>query len=153
MAGRDGFRALDANERLAAAGALAVIGSLLLPWYGLPFGGGIVKTGIGSFGWIHLALLITIGAALFLLYECSRGRRLPTPLDEGTLLAACGVWASALVLYRMFDKPSFEGIGPIGESSNLRYGAFVALGGAVLLWVAGVRKRRADAYVPSHSSS
>jgi hypothetical protein len=145
----DHFRRLDPDERLAAIGALVVLGSLLLPWYGLPIGD-VVKTGVGSFGWIQLALMITIGGALVLLYECSHGRVLPAPLDEGALLAACGVWAAVLVAFRMFDKPSFE-LGALGADPNLRYGVFVAFGGAVLLAVAGVRKRRAGSLTPPSS--
>jgi hypothetical protein len=136
------FRSLDPDEKLAAIGALTVIGSLLLPWYGLPVGS-VVKTGIGSFGWAQLALLITVGAALVLLYECSRGRVLPAPLREGTLLTACGAWATLLIVFRMFDRPAFELGGPLGANPNLRYGIFIAFAGAALLAFAGMRKRRA----------
>ena len=137
------YRALDPDEKLAATGVFVVLGSLLLPWYGLPIGGGIVKTGFGSFGWIQLALMITIGATLTLLYECSHGRRLPAPLREGTLLTACGGWTATLIVYRMFDRPSFTHLGSLGNSPNLRYGIFIAFAGAAMTAFAGMRKRRA----------
>lgn len=58
---------MAANERLAAAGAAMVIGSLFLPWYGITLAGGLVKTPIGSFGLIEAALLLTVGSAAFLI--------------------------------------------------------------------------------------
>jgi hypothetical protein len=139
----EAFRALSAEERLAATGALIVMGSLLLPWYGLQISGGIAKTGFGAFGWVEAALLISLGAALVLLYEHGHERKLPQPLHEGTLLVASGAWAFALVLYRMFDRPDFQ-LGPIREAYDLRYGIFIALGGAVLIVVAGLRRRRVE---------
>jgi hypothetical protein len=139
----EAFRSLNANQRLAATGAMIVIGSMLLPWYGLQVSGGIAKTGFGAFGWIEAALVLTLGAAFVLLYEYSFGRKLPLPLHQGTLLIVSGAWAVVLVLYRMFDRPDFE-FGPIHEAYDLRYGIFIALGGAVLIVVAGVRRRRAE---------
>jgi hypothetical protein len=139
---QDQFRSLDSDERLAGVGALGLLVSLLLPWYGIPGSDGVVKTGLGSFGWIQLAIMVTIGAAFLLLYECSRGRVLPAPFREGTLLAACGGWAAVLVIFRMFDRPGFDVAGL--PSPNLRYGVFLGFAGACLLGFAGLRKRRAE---------
>jgi hypothetical protein len=136
------FRALAAHERLAVAGAAIVVASLALPWYGVTLAGGLVKTALGTFGLIEAALLLTVGSAAFLILSCARGYRLPRPLDEGTLLAAAGAWAALLIAYRIFDRPDFElaGAGRVG----LRYGIFVALIGAALLVVGGLRKRREE---------
>ncbi|HZA89202.1 MAG TPA: hypothetical protein VE401_03135 [Solirubrobacterales bacterium] len=136
------FRSLAAHERLAVAGAAIVVASLFLPWYGVTLAGGLVKTALGTFGLIEAALILTVGSAALLILSSARGYALPRPLDEGTLLAVAGVWAALLIAYRMIDRPDFElaGAGPVG----LRYGIFVALIGAALLVVGGLRKRREE---------
>jgi hypothetical protein len=70
----------------------------------------------------------------------ARGQSLPRPLDEGTLLVVAGAWTALLIGYRMLDRPDFEiaGAGHVG----LRYGIFIALIGAALMIVGGVRGRR-----------
>jgi hypothetical protein len=133
---------LDRFERLAALGALTCIVATALPWYRAPVDG-LVKTGLGSFGFALAALLITGAAALALLIEVGRGRRPPLPLHEGTLLAAAGVWAALIVLFLIADRPEFR-IGAFAQDYGLAYGVFVDLGGAVLLAVAGLRLRAAE---------
>ena len=94
-------------------------------------------------GLSELALLLTIGAAAYLIVICSRGYDLPRPLSEGALLLLAGAWAGVLICYRMLDRPAFElpGVDRVG----LRYGIFVAVAGAVLIVVGGLRKRREEA--------
>jgi hypothetical protein len=133
------FRSLPAPARLAALGALAVPGSMLFPWYGIEFSSGLSLTGLDSFGVGQLALLLTVGAALYLIARCAGGYDLPRPLREGSLLALAGVWAAILVGYLMLDKPD-EISGRTGI--HLRYGIFVALGGSLALLLGGLRLRR-----------
>jgi predicted permease len=133
---------LTAHERLAVAGAVVVAASLALPWYGVALGGGLVKTALGTFGLIEAALMVTVGAVIALVVACSRGFELPRPLREGSLLAAAGVWSAALIGYRVLDRPDF-GLAAVGDT-GLRYGIFVALLGAGLMVVGGLRKRREE---------
>jgi hypothetical protein len=133
------FASLPPPVRLVATGALVVAGSMLFPWYGVDFGPGLSKTGLDSFGLGQLALLITVGAALYLVVRCATGYELPRPLRQGTLLAAAGAWSAVLVFYLMLDKPDILGT---DTSIHLRYGIFVALGGALAMLVGGVRLRR-----------
>ena len=133
------FRSLPPPARLAALGALAVPGSLLFPWYGIEFSSGLSQTGLDSFGLGQLALLLTVGAALYLIVRCAGEYELPRPLREGSLLAAAGGWSAVLVGYLMLDKPD-QISGRTGI--HLRYGIFVALGGALALLVGGLRLRR-----------
>ena len=133
------FRSLPPPGRLAAVGALAVAVSMLLPWYGIQLGTGLSQTGIDSFGLGELALLVTVGAALFLIGRCAGGYELPRPLREGSLLAMAGAWSAVLVGYLMLDKPdSIAG----HTNIHLRFGIFLALGGALALLVGGLRLRR-----------
>ncbi len=133
------FRSLPAPARLAALGALAVPGSMLFPWYGIEFSSGLSLTGVDSFGLGQLALLLTVGVALYLIARCAGGYELPRPLRQGSLLALAGVWAAILVGYLMLDKPD-EISGRTGI--HLRYGIFVALGGSLALVLGGLRLRR-----------
>ena len=133
---------LGRAERLAGAGALICVAATVLPWYKAPVAG-LVKTGLGSFGFAEAALMLSAGAALALLWQVAWGRRPPLPLHEGTLLATAGVWSGLIVVYLMFDRPTFRLAG-FDQDYSLAYGIFVALGGAVLLVLAGVRVRRGE---------
>ena len=133
------FRSLPPPARLAAIGALVVPGSMLFPWYGIEFSSGLSHTGLDSFGLGQLALLLTVGAALYLIARCAGEYQLPRPLREGSLLAGAGGWAAVLVGFLMLHRPDrisgFTGI-------HLRYGIFVALGGSLALLLGGLRLRR-----------
>ncbi|HSE06266.1 MAG TPA: hypothetical protein VLK35_19115 [Methylomirabilota bacterium] len=133
------FGSLPPPTRLAAFGALAIPGSMLFPWYGVEFSSGLSHTGFDSFGLGQLALLLTVGAAAYLIVLCAEGYELPRPLQEGSLLALAGAWAAILVGYLMLDKPDeISGF----EDIHLRYGIFVALGGSLALLLGGLRLRR-----------
>lgn len=130
------FRSLPPPARLAATGALGVAGSMLFPWYGIEFSSGLSLTGLDSFGLGQLALLLTVGAALYLIARCATDYELPRPLRQGSLLASAGAWSAVLVGYLMLDRPD-----EIAEL-HLRYGIFVALGGSLAILVGGLRLRR-----------
>ena len=126
-------------ERLCALGAFVVVASLLLPWYGIRFSGGLSVTGLDRFGFAHAALLLTVGSAVALIARRIAGRALPRPLGEGALIALAGAWGSLLVLYLLLDKPEkLAGSTSIG----LRLGGFVALGGTLAILAGGLRLHR-----------
>jgi hypothetical protein len=134
---------LSGSERLAALGALVCAGSLVLPWYRVTLAEGLVKTGLGAFGFAQAALLLTVGSALILLWEVGRGHRPPLPLRVGTLLALAGIWCVLIVVYLMFDRPHLTVTG-FRSGYSLAYGIFVAGGGGVAMIVAGLRDRRTE---------
>ena len=141
------FRSLEPPARLAATGAMLVPGSMLFPWYGIQFGPGLSQTGFDSFGLGELALVLTAGAALLLIARGAAGYRPPRPLSEGALLAVAGAWAALLVTYLIIDRPDeISGHTHI----HLRYGIFVAMGGAVAMIVGGLRLRRDRIAAPPH---
>ncbi len=129
-------------ERLAGLGAVAVAGSLLFPWYGieLELFGGFSQTGLEAFNPAHAALLVAAAAAVAVVWVSAGERRLPRPLDEGALLIVAGAWIAILVSYLAIDRP--EEIAGF-DRVRLRYGLFLALGGAAAVAVAGLRLRQA----------
>jgi hypothetical protein len=138
------LRSLGAHDRLAALGIGVVALSLLLPWWGVTFAGGLVKTPMGSLGFAEVAILVTLSATAYLVARSARGRALPHPLHLGTLIAAAGAWTAVLTAYRIFDRPDF-GPGQLAtERVGLRYGIFIALGGAALIVAGGLRRRREE---------
>jgi hypothetical protein len=134
------IRKMGPNERLAGVGALVVIASLLLPWYGAPIANDLVKTGFGNFNFATAAMLLTAAATIYLIIEVGDGYRPPRPLTVGTLLIVAGVWAALLVLYQMVDRPQFS-FEDLNDDYNVLYGTFVALGGAAAIVLAGARRR------------
>jgi hypothetical protein len=127
-------------ERFAALGAVVCVASLGLPWYELGLAGDLAKSGLGNFGFAEAALLITVGAALLLLVRVGSGRRPPLPLHEGTLLAVAGIWSAVIIGYLMIDRPTAT-FADFPTEFRLSYGIFVAMGGAVLMALAGLRIR------------
>ncbi len=134
------LRGLGPNEKLASLGVFVVTGSLLLPWYGAPIATDLVQTGIGAFNFATAALLVTVGAVIFLCTEVGDGYRPPRPFSVGSLLVAGGVWAGLIVLFLIADRPQFDSLG-VEEPYNVRYGIFVALAGAAMIALAGMRRR------------
>ncbi len=134
-------RELGPNDKIAALGGLVVCGSMLLPWYGAPIANDLVQTGAGAFSFSTAALLLTVGAALFLLLEVGSGYRPPRPLSVGGLLIACGAWAALIVVFQMADRPQFNFAG-VDDDYHLRYGIFVAFAGAATIALAGVQRSR-----------
>ena len=93
------------GERLIVAGAIVVAGGLLLPWYGIPFSRGLSVTAIDRFGFAHVALLLTVAAAVLVAARVAAGRPAPSPFRPWALVAAAGVWAALLVCFLMVARP------------------------------------------------
>jgi hypothetical protein len=134
------LRGLGGNERIAFLGAATVVGSMLLPWYRAPVSSDLVQTGFGAFSFAEGALALLAAATTFLALECGGGYVPPRPLREWGLFVTAGVWAALIVVYRMFDRPDFQ-LGGIDEVYEIHYGIFVALAGAIIIVMAGLRLR------------
>jgi hypothetical protein len=83
-------------------------------------------------------LLVALGV-LALLFARGERRAFHLPGGDGTVIAAAGVWASLLIVWRFFDKPELGR----GVSVGLQWGIFVALVAAIALAAAGNRLRAA----------
>jgi hypothetical protein len=130
-------RRLTPAERLAFIGAGAILASMLLPWYGIPFSG-LSVTGFDAFNFAAAALLVTAAAAVVAVLREAAGRPPARPLGTGELVAIAGVWAALITVYLILDPPDELG-GTTDVSARL--GVFVALGGCVAMAVAGMRIR------------
>jgi hypothetical protein len=116
---------------------------MLLPWYGFKLGSPLSATALDSFNLAHAALVLTVAAVLYVIFRAPP-MRWPRPLTEGTLIVTGGAWAVVVLIYLMADPPDLLiDTAPIG-GVRLRYGAFVALGGAVAVIAGGMRTRAAE---------
>lgn len=151
------LRGFSGFERLAILATVVCAAGLIAPWYRIPFASDFVRSGLHEFGWAHLALLITLASAAFLVYRVGTGRRPPLPLHEGTLLAVAGGWSAVICGFLMIDRPTGR-ILSLPAEFGLAWGAFVSFGAAVVLMLAGLRirakeiSREAAAPVPTAAS-
>jgi len=141
--GRD-LRGLGGDERLAVIGVAAIAASLFLPWYGVPVANNLVQTGFGAFTWAEAAILLTGAATVFLALRVGGGYVPPRPLTEWALFVAAGTWIALILAYRMIERPELNfdlDIATVERTYQVRYGIFVALAGAGIIVVAGIRHR------------
>jgi hypothetical protein len=137
---RAALRRLDPEQRLAAIAAFGLGASIFLPWWRDPVFE-VTFVGVRRLTFLEVALALIAVGVLVMLFRRAEGRTFHLPLSDGTLIAAAGAWATFLVVYRMIDGPT-RTVGTVTRDYELRWGALIALAGAVLLAVAGVRERR-----------
>jgi hypothetical protein len=148
------WRALEPEQRVAGAAALALFVTMLLPWYEqniavrpTPLQSQLQTRSLNAFqvfSFIEAAVLLVAVAVVYLLYARAEGRAFHLPGSDGTIVFLAGAWAAALLVLRLFDKPGFHGTeGNVG----VKWGIFFALGAAGALAYAGRRMRHAHAPV------
>jgi hypothetical protein len=121
-------RSLRAARLLNFEQRAAALASLLL----------IVST-FGSFSFVEAGLLLLAFGVLALLLARAEGKRFHLPFGDGTVIAAAGIWAGALIVTRLFDRP-------LGQN-------LLAMACAAILFLAGAReraKRPPDDLPPEH---
>lgn len=104
------FRALNTEQRAAAVGAVLLAVSTF-----------------GPFSFVEVAEILVALAVLALLRARALGKRFHLPFGDGTVIAVAGIWAAALIVARLFDRP-------LGQN-------LLALGCAAILIAAGARER------------
>jgi len=115
-------RLLNFEQRLAGAAAVLLIISTF-----------------GPFSFVEAGQVLLACGVLALLFARAEGRRFHLPFGDGTAIAAAGIWAGALIVARLFDRP-------LGQN-------LLALACAAILFLAGAReraKRPADDLPPEH---
>jgi hypothetical protein len=141
--------ALDRDQRFAALAAGALLVTMFLPWYEKSVF--IADTGkeghasISAFGavsFVEAAIFLVSAGVLVLVLTRAEGGKYHLPGGDGTVIFVAGLWASALIFYRVFDRPSINGAG-VGASVGIQWGFFVAFVAAGALAFAGQRMRAA----------
>jgi hypothetical protein len=82
------FRLLNAEQRVAAVGALLLIVSTF-----------------GPFSFVEVAEILIAAGVLALLRARALGKRFHLPFGDGSVIAAAGIWAGLLIVVRLFDRP------------------------------------------------
>ena len=103
-------RLLNLEQRVAGAAAVLLIVSTF-----------------GPFSFVEAGELLLAGGVLALLFARAEGMRFHLPFGDGTAIAAAGIWAGALIVARLFDRP-------LGQN-------LLALACAAILGVAGAAER------------
>lgn len=142
----DAWRALSAEQRLAAMAALGLFVTMFLPWY--QQNAVAAKAGLESrnldafqvFSFVEAAVLLVSGAVCFMLFARAEGREFQLPGGDGVVVLAAGLWAVLLLVLRLFDKPGISASG-VAANVGVQWGIFFALGAAGLLAYSGQRMR------------
>jgi hypothetical protein len=103
-------RLLNFEQRVAGAAALLLIVSTF-----------------GPFSFVEAGELLLACGVLALLLARAEGMRFHLPFGDGTVIAAAGIWAGALIVARLFERP-------LGQN-------LLALTCAAILFLAGARER------------
>jgi len=103
-------RLLNTEQRVAAAAALLLIVSTF-----------------GPFSFVEAGELLLAGGVLALLLARAEGKRFHLPFGDGTVIATAGLWAGALIVARLLERP-------LGQN-------LLALACAAMLFLAGARER------------
>jgi hypothetical protein len=137
------WRALGADQRLAGAASVALLVTMLLPWYGLQSldrkTGQLYSHSISAFGdvsFVEAAIFLVAAGVLVLVLARGEGREFRLPGGDGTIVALAGGWAAVLIFYRVFSRPAGGGY-PVG----IEWGFFLAFVAAGTISFAGWRMR------------
>jgi hypothetical protein len=154
--GRD-WRALSSEQRLAAIAAVALLFSMLLPWY-QETGNAIVnghlvriddaKTAFGVYSFIEAAIFVVVVGVIALLWARAERKAFHLPGGDGTVIMGAGLWVMFLIFYRQLDKPNGRKEGLIQTSIGVNWGIFIAFLLGALLAYAGYRIRAAHVAEP-----
>ncbi len=142
---------MDAERRLAAIAALALLVTMFFPWYGLQSvdrkTGAIYSHSISAFGdvsFVEAAIFLVAAGVLVMLIARAEGRRFHLPGGDGTIVVLAGGWAGLLIFYRVFDRPTGY-VYPVG----IEWGFFLAFVAAGSLAYAGWRMRATERSTPA----
>jgi hypothetical protein len=139
------WRAMDPEQRLATIASLALLVTMFLPWYSLQSLNHKTATisthSISAFGdvsFVEAAVFLVAAGVLTMLFARAEGRTFHLPGNDGSITMIAGGWATLLIFYRVFDRPSGGGY-PVG----IQWGFFLAFVAAGVLTYAGWRMRAA----------
>jgi hypothetical protein len=139
-------RSLGSDQQLAGLAAVALLLSMFLPWYEKsvvdPRSRRFVNDAVSAFGtisFVEAAVFLVAAGVLALLFTRAERREYELPGGDGTVIMAAGLWAAALIFWRVFDKPNVSGD---GSTVGIQWGFFVAFVSAGALASSGWRMRQ-----------
>lgn len=142
---RSSYAALDRDQRFAAVAAIWLLLAMFLPWYEknvvIPPSTKFASDSISAFGavsFVEAAIFLVAAGVIVLLLARADKRAFHLPGGDGTVIFAAGLWATALIFYRVFDRPDVSGE---GGTVGIQWGFFVAFVAAGALAFAGQRIR------------
>ena len=149
------LRSLPPESRMTGGAALALIVSLLLPWYQVSYfqGGEAVtdsRSALQVFTWIEASILLVALAVLYLVYARSQRQAFHLPGGDGFIVSLAGGWALALIVWRLFDKPNVD---ERAATVGIQWGIFFSLLAAAALVAAGARVRAAGRPEPPNPTA
>jgi len=132
---------------MAGLAAGALLGTMFLPWYeknAFDKGSGRFATDtVSAFGvisFVEAAIFLVAAGVVVLVLARGERRTFHLPGGDGMVIFAAGLWAAALIFYRVFDRPDVEGAaGTVG----IQWGFFAAFVAAGAIAYAGQRTRMA----------
>jgi hypothetical protein len=135
--------ALAPEQRIAGVAALALLLTMFFPWYELQSlnrkSGAINSHSISAFGdvsFVEAAVFLVAAGVVALLFARAERRDFHMPGSDGAVVMAAGGWATLLIFFRVFSRPSGHGY-PVG----IQWGFFLAFVAAGALTYAGWRMR------------
>ena len=141
------WRALSSEQRLASIAALALLISMLLPWY-RESQTVVVKSqaqrlvnslnAFEVYSFIEAAIFVVAIGTLVLLWARAERKAFHLPGGDGTVIMGAGLWVMFLVFYRQFDRPNRSGV---NVDVSVNWGIFIAFLLGALLAYAGYRIR------------
>jgi hypothetical protein len=149
------LRSLPPESRMTGGAAAALAFSLILPWYQVSFFGGKgavtdSRSALQVFTWIEAAILLVALGVLFLVYARAQRQAFHLPGGDGFVVSAAGAWALALIVWRLFDKPS---VSERAATVGIQWGIFFSLLAAAALVGAGARVRAAGRPEPPNPTA
>jgi hypothetical protein len=151
------WRALDAEQRLAAGVALGLFVSMLLPWYSKT-DTVVVRdaakatqqslSAFQAFSFVEAAVLLVSAGVLAMLFARAEGRDFHLPGGDGTIVMLAGGWSAILIFYRLLDKPGLQGNERVTSTVGVEWGIFIALLLALGLLYTGRRIRAGERSLP-----
>jgi len=147
------WQAMERERRFAALASIGLFISMFLPWYQQNAVVSAPKTvplqsqnldAFQVFSFVEAAVLLVALALIYMLFARAEGREFNMPGGDGTVVFAAGIWTGALLIFRLFSKPSIGGHGVAGNV-GVQWGIFFALAAAGLIAYSGSRMRTARA--------
>ena len=153
------WRALEGEQRTAAAASAALFVTMFLPWYSQtvvgnnPRGGrqtpdNASLTAWGAFSFVEAAVLLVAIGVLWMLFARGQGKAFHLPGGDGNVIFAAGLWVCLLVFYRQFDKPLPEAGASVAVTVGVSWGIFVTFVAGLFLAFSGQRLRSAHLAEP-----